>query len=59
MLHCGNEFLKEVLNFRFKFDDKYQRYNKNHNDLLRRERLTALSNKPKTYQLLSNLITLI
>ena len=47
MLHWGNEFLKEVLNFRFKFDDKYQRYNKNHNDLLRRERLTALSNKPK------------
>ena len=26
MLHCGNEFLKQVLNFCFKFDDNVPRY---------------------------------
>ena len=26
MLHCGNEFLKQVLNFRFKLDDNVSRY---------------------------------
>ena len=26
MLHCGNEFLKQVLNVRFKVDDKVPRY---------------------------------
>ena len=25
-LHCGNEFLKQVLNFRFTLDDKVPRY---------------------------------
>ena len=26
ILHCGNEFLKQVLNFRFKLDDNLPRY---------------------------------
>ena len=26
MLHCGNEFLKQVLNFYFKLDDIVPRY---------------------------------
>ena len=26
MLHCGNEFLKQVVNFRFKLDDNVPRY---------------------------------
>ena len=26
MLHCGNEFLKQVLNFCFKLDDNVPRY---------------------------------
>ena len=26
MLHCGNEFLKQVLNVRFKVEDKVPRY---------------------------------
>ena len=26
ILHCGNEFLKQVLNFRFKLDDNVPRY---------------------------------
>ena len=26
MLHCGNEFLKQVLNFWFEFDDFVPRY---------------------------------
>ena len=26
MLHCGNEFLKQVLNFCFEFDDFVPRY---------------------------------
>ena len=26
MLHCGDEFLRQVLNFRFKLDDNVPRY---------------------------------
>ena len=26
MLHCGNDFLKQVLNLRFNFDDNVPRY---------------------------------
>ena len=26
ILHCGNDFLKQVLNFRFKLDDNVPRY---------------------------------
>ena len=26
ILHCGNEFLKQVLNFSFKLDDNVPRY---------------------------------
>ena len=28
MLHCGNSFLKQVLDFRFKLDDIVPRYEK-------------------------------